>query len=145
MSYTPKIHGDLSHAVEQVQWFGGIGHLLEDELEHLHQMSKKMIKQTESRKMQQTEFHSKIEAKINNKEIRALTSKGKQESKREFKKRQVESFATRVQAMLKKDSSQIKMLAAVKEKPCSRKNSFYEEEKARQLENQQRQLELQCH
>jgi hypothetical protein len=38
MSYTPKIHGILSHAAEQVQRLGGIGDLLEDELEHLHQM-----------------------------------------------------------------------------------------------------------
>ncbi len=44
MSYTPKIHGVLSHAA------GGIGDLLEDELKHLHQMSKKKAsEQTESR------------------------------------------------------------------------------------------------
>jgi hypothetical protein len=46
MSYTPKIHGVLSHAAEHVQCLGGIGDLLEDELEHLHQMSKKISERT---------------------------------------------------------------------------------------------------
>jgi hypothetical protein len=41
MASTPKIHGVLSHAVEQVERLNGIWDLLEDDLEHLHQMSKK--------------------------------------------------------------------------------------------------------
>ena len=85
--------------------------------------------------MQQAESHSKIEAKINNKEIRTLASKVKLESKREFKKRRVDSFARGVQAKLERDSSQIKTLAAIEEKPYSRIISFYENEKAKQLEN----------
>jgi hypothetical protein len=38
----PKIHGVLAHAVEQVERINGIGDLLEDDLEHVHQMSKKI-------------------------------------------------------------------------------------------------------
>jgi len=137
MSYRPKIHGVLSHAAEQVQCLGGIGDLLEDELEHLHQMSKKISERTSriKNKVQQAESHSKIEAKINNKEIRAAKSKVKLETKREFKKRRVDSFARGVQAKLERDSSRIETLAAVEEKPYSRIISFYENEKARQLEN----------
>ena len=46
VEFTPKIHGILSHAVEQVERLQGIGDLLEDDLEHLHQMSKKIADQT---------------------------------------------------------------------------------------------------
>jgi hypothetical protein len=54
----------------------------------------------------------------------------------------VDSFTRGVQAKLERDSSRIEALATVKEKPYSRIISFYENEKARQLENWQRQLEL---
>jgi hypothetical protein len=50
LSFMPKIHGLLAHAVEQVERLNGIGDLLEDDLEHLHQMSKKLpIEPLESR------------------------------------------------------------------------------------------------
>jgi hypothetical protein len=42
MNYMPKIHGVLSHAAEQMKRLGGIGDLLESDLEHLHQTSKKI-------------------------------------------------------------------------------------------------------
>jgi hypothetical protein len=41
MNYTPELHGVLSHAVEQMKLLGGVGDLLEDDLELLHQTSKK--------------------------------------------------------------------------------------------------------
>ena len=41
LSFTPKIHGVLAHAADQVELFRGIGDMLEDDLEHLHQQSKK--------------------------------------------------------------------------------------------------------
>ena len=41
LSFTPKIHGLIAHAVEQVQCLEGIGDVLEDDLEHLHQTSAK--------------------------------------------------------------------------------------------------------
>ncbi len=85
--------------------------------------------------MQQTKSHSKIEAKIKNKDIRTLAGKVKLESKWEFKKRRVDSFARGVQAKLERDSSQIKTLAAIEEKPYSRIISFYENDKTKQLEN----------
>jgi len=40
LSFTPKIHGMLAHAVDQVESLGDIGDMLEDDLEHLHQVSK---------------------------------------------------------------------------------------------------------
>ena len=38
LSFTPKIHGILAHAADQVEFLGGIGDMLEDDLEHLHQI-----------------------------------------------------------------------------------------------------------
>jgi hypothetical protein len=43
MNYSPEIHGVLSHAAEQMKRLGGIGDLLEDDLEHLHQTSKTIV------------------------------------------------------------------------------------------------------
>ncbi len=40
ISFTPKIHSILCHAFQQMKRLGGFGDLLEDDLEHLHQMSK---------------------------------------------------------------------------------------------------------
>ncbi len=37
MNFTPNIHGGLAHTIEQVRRFEGIGDILEDDLEHLHQ------------------------------------------------------------------------------------------------------------
>ncbi len=71
LSFTPKIHGVLSHAVEQVERLKGIGDLLEDDLEHLHQMSKKITDRTSriKNKHHQARSHSQMEAKLNNTEI----------------------------------------------------------------------------
>jgi len=38
MSFTPKIHGVLAHAMQQAERIGGIGDLLLVDLEHLHQI-----------------------------------------------------------------------------------------------------------
>jgi hypothetical protein len=80
MSYTQKINGLLSHAAEQVQRLGGI-------------------------EVKQVESHSKIEVKLNNKEIRALTTKVKIKSKQEFKNRMVDSFTKGFQAKMERDNS----------------------------------------
>jgi hypothetical protein len=42
LSFTPKIYGVLAHAADQVELLGGIGDMLKDDLEHLHQVSKKI-------------------------------------------------------------------------------------------------------
>jgi hypothetical protein len=36
LSFTPKIHSAIAHAIEQVKRLEGIGDVLEDDLEHLH-------------------------------------------------------------------------------------------------------------
>ncbi len=68
LSFTPKINGMLAHAADQVEHLGGIGDILEDDLEHLHQVSKKTTDWTSKIKniTKQALSHPKIEAKLNN-------------------------------------------------------------------------------
>ena len=137
MNYTPKIHGVLSHAAEQMKRLGGMGDLLEDDLEHLHQTSKKISDRTSKikNKIQQAESHSKMEAKLNNKEIKAVTNKVKWESKREFKKRRVDGIARGLQAKVERDQSRLETLSVVEEKPYARIISFYENERAKHMDS----------
>jgi hypothetical protein len=107
MSFMPKIHGVLAHAMQQAERIGGIGDLLEDDLEHLHQISKKITDQTSriKNKMQQARSHSQMEAKLNNREIMARTIQSKDESKHLFKKQRVDATARAAQAKVERDTS----------------------------------------
>jgi hypothetical protein len=75
LSFTPKIHGMLGHVSDKVESLGGIGDMLEDDLERLHQVSKRIMDRTSKIKdvTEQSFAHSKIEAKNNNKETIAKT------------------------------------------------------------------------
>jgi len=107
MSFTPKIHGVLAHAMQQAKRIGGIGDLLEDDLEHIHQISKKITDQTSriKNKMQQARSHSQMEEKLNNREIMARTIESKDESKHLFKKQRVDATARAAQAKVEIDTS----------------------------------------
>ena len=64
MRFTPKIHCLLSHAIHQMRCFEGIGDTLEDDVEHMHQISAR-IEARVSRmkdKDKQALVHSKMEA-----------------------------------------------------------------------------------
>jgi hypothetical protein len=39
LSYTPKVHSVLVHALDQMKEFEGIGNMLEDGIEHIHQIA----------------------------------------------------------------------------------------------------------
>jgi len=75
LSFTPNIHGMLGDVADQVESLGGIGDMLENDLEHLHQVSKRILDRTSKIKdvTKQSFAHSKIEAKKNNKETVAKT------------------------------------------------------------------------
>jgi hypothetical protein len=137
LSFTPKIQGVLAHAADQVEFFGGIGDLLEDDLEHLHQMSQRISYRTGRIKSttQQAISHSKMEAKVNvnNKEIVNKTKESKKESMRVFKKARTGSIKRAAQAKIERDNSRIETLVEVERKPHSKIVSFYESEKARLL------------
>ncbi len=75
--------------MEQVERLKGIGDVVEDDddLEHLHQMSKKIIDQTSRIKNldQQARCHSEMEAKLHNTEIITRKQKSQAKSKRVYK------------------------------------------------------------
>jgi hypothetical protein len=112
LSFTPKIHGMLSHAADQVELLGSIGDMLEDDVEHLHQMLQKISYRTSRIKnvAQQAFFHSKMEAKVNNKEIVDKTNESQLHSKRTFKKARTGSSERSAQAKLERDSNRIETL-----------------------------------
>ncbi len=72
----------------QVEILGDIGDILEDDLEHLHRISKKIEDRTCRIKniAQQALSHSHMEAKFNNKDIIEKTRESKLSSKRVYKK-----------------------------------------------------------
>ena len=134
LSFTPKVHGVLAHAVDQVERFGGIGDMLEDDLEHLHQQSKKISDRTSriKNKVQQAISHSKMEAKLQNKEIIQKTLESRADSMRTFKKRRTDS---KVEAKIERDLARMEKVAEVEAKPHTKQLSFYENEKAKMLDN----------
>ncbi len=71
LSFTPKIHGMLAHATDQIECLGGNGHMLEDDLGHMHQVSQKISHRTSRIKnfTQQALSHSKIESRLQKQEI----------------------------------------------------------------------------
>jgi len=137
LSFTPKIHGVLAHAVEQVERLNGIGDLLEDDLEHLHQMSKKIADRTSRIKVkdQQARSHSQMEAKLNNSNIIMQMEKSQAESKRVFKRRRVDAAERAANAKKERDESRLETITSVEEKPYSRMVSLYESEKESLLRN----------
>ncbi len=137
LSYTPKIHGILAHAADQVELLQGIGDMLEDDLEHLHQISKKISHRTSRIKnmAQQALSHSQMEAKFNNKDIIEKTRESQLCSKRAFKKARTGSLEQAVQAKIEHDNSRIETLVGVEQKPYSRLVSFYESEKSKLLDD----------
>jgi hypothetical protein len=119
LSFTPQIHSVLAHVVDQAECIGGIGDILEDGLEHLHQMSHKISYRTDRIKnvSQQAFSHSKIKAKINNKEIIDKTMELQLNSKRAFnKKARTGSIEQAVQAKIERDNSCKETLVEVEQK-----------------------------
>jgi hypothetical protein len=64
LNFTPKIHSILVHALEQVRFFHGIGDTLEDDIEHMHQISARIESRVShmKNKDQQAYVHSRMES-----------------------------------------------------------------------------------
>jgi hypothetical protein len=71
LSYTPKIHTYLKHAIDQMKRFNGIGDKLEDDVEHIHQKAVTMETRIGhmKNKEHQAFVHSRLEAMQNSREI----------------------------------------------------------------------------
>jgi hypothetical protein len=87
LNFTPKIHSNLVHALEQVRYFHGIGDTLEDDIEHMHQISA----QIESRvsrmlnKDQQAFVHSRMESIQSNVAVVTKIEDRNKDAKRKMK------------------------------------------------------------
>jgi hypothetical protein len=126
----------LTHAADQAERIGGIGDLLEDDLEQLHQIYKKITDRTgriKNNAQHEAKSHSQMEAKLINREIIARTAEFKAKSKREFKRQRIDAFARGAQAKMERDMSKVETLASVKINPYARIGSYYESEKANLL------------
>jgi len=83
LCFTPKIHGILGHGADQVDSLGGVCDMLEDDLEHLHQISKRIMDQMSKIKNinKQALSHSKIEAKPYCRQVSFYESKMKNDGR----------------------------------------------------------------
>jgi hypothetical protein len=115
-----------------VERLKGIGDLLEDDLEQLHQVSKKITDQTSriKNKHQQARSHSQMEAKLNNAEIISRTQHSLAASKRAYKRKRVDAVERAVLAKMERDEQRRETISGVEEKLYSRMVSFYESKKA---------------
>lgn len=123
LSYTPKLHGVLVHALEQMKRCEGIGDILEDDVEHIHQIAAKIETRTSRMKdkSKQAFVHSKIEAIQNSQEIKSKLAVSKKDAKRNFKKRNIELDSEQRQhkQKLERDSSRLETLELLQQKPDS--------------------------
>jgi hypothetical protein len=86
LSETPKYHGIVEHAVKQMRRIGGIGDMLEDDVEHMHQISSRLEARVDRLKNRDKRILTltKMEAIGFNKEIEAVIQLSKEKSKRKF-------------------------------------------------------------
>jgi hypothetical protein len=95
LSFMPKIHGLLSHAVKQTRHFQGIRDTLEDDVERIHQISAKIESRISrmKNKGQQAHVHSKMEAIQNCNLVKGIIEESQLSSKRILKKCNIELCA----------------------------------------------------
>ncbi len=87
LNFTPKLHSTVEHSLDHMRRFNGIGDMLEDDVEHIHQIAAKIEARVSRMKNKnaQANVHSKMEAMQNSREIREATEKSVQLSKRVLK------------------------------------------------------------
>jgi hypothetical protein len=139
LNFTPKIHGLLNHAVEQMRRFQGIGDTLEDDVERIHQISAKIESRVSrmKNKGQQAHVHSKMEAIQNCNLVKEKIEASQTLSKRVFKKRNIELCAYERSIRLKKerDDSRAETQRYVSEKPHAPMVTSHERSKKQMLAN----------
>ncbi len=84
-------------------------------------------------KTQRAFSHSKIEAKLNNKEICASTSAVELDAKRTFKKQKTDTSARWKDAKLERENNRMTSLQTIEQKQHIKMVSFYDDEKGRIL------------
>jgi hypothetical protein len=106
MSFTPKLHGTLHHALDHMKRHNGFGDMLEDDVEHMHQIAAKIEARVSRMKNKkgQANVHSKMEAMQNSREVREATDRSIALSRRFFKNKKASSLKE-----VKEDREKIRM------------------------------------
>jgi hypothetical protein len=87
LAQTPKVHSLLEHAVKQMSCFGGIGDILEDDIERYHQIACRFEHRTAriNQPQKRAAVQSQMESTALNKEVNQHVAYSKQLSKRILK------------------------------------------------------------
>ena len=137
LSFTPKIHCLLNHAVEQMRKYSGIGDTLEDDVERIHQISAKIESRVSrmKNKGQQAHVHSKMEAIQNCSLVREKIEESQQASKRVFKKRNLDVCAVErgIGQKKERDESRAETQRYLEEKPHQQLLSNHDKKKAEMM------------
>jgi phage gpG-like protein len=89
LPHTPKLHSLLSHTVNQMRLFGGIGDILEDDVEMMHQIAGRFEHRTARLKNpgMRALVHARMEAITHSKDVMHHVAQSLKRSKRKFKNR----------------------------------------------------------
>jgi hypothetical protein len=110
----------LVHALDLMKRCQGIGDMLEDDVEHIHQMAVRIEMHTSRmpNKAQQPFIHSKIEAIQNSTDVKMKIELSQQCAKRVFKRRNSEKDSTmkRTKIKIERDQTWIEALEEIETK-----------------------------
>jgi hypothetical protein len=114
-----------------------VGDLLENDLGHLHQMSKAISDHTSriKNKQQQAFSHSKIEVKLDNKDIEAIIKQVQVKTKRVMSKWPYDAISKSDSAETERDVNRLQTLVQVERKEHTKLLTYHEEQKLKMLNN----------
>jgi hypothetical protein len=134
LPHTPKLHSLLTHTVKQMRLFGGIGDILEDDVEKMHQIAGQFEHRSARLKNPDTRalVHAKMEALSHNKDVQHHVAHSRKLSKRKFKNRNMSLCKDTRSKLLKmeRDDRRIATANALQEKPLPKLVTTYEKLKA---------------
>jgi len=137
LNFTPKMHSMLNHGPEQMRRFGGIGDTLEDDVEHLHQMSARIESRVSrmKNKGQQAFVHSKIEVIQNCAAVKQHIEDSKMAAKRVIINRNQDLCAVSraKRAKLERDEERAQTLTSLQHHNHSQVVRSHDERKAEML------------
>jgi hypothetical protein len=138
LNFTPKMHCLLNHGLEHMRRFGGIGDTLEDDVEHMHQISARIESRVSrmKNKGQQAYVHSKIEVIQNCAMVKDKIEESRAAAKRVTKNRNPEVCAlTRAKkAKVERDQGRAETLASLEVNNHSEITRLHDERKAELLQ-----------
>ena len=121
LSHTPKLHSLITHALPQMRMFGGIGDILEDDVEKMHQIAGRSesrvarLKSATNRALAE----AKIEAISKNCQVKQHVERSKQVAKRKFSDQEARLSVADKKKSLKseRDHKQLQTVTALYENP----------------------------